>query len=72
MLYRVNHRYRSVYYSLEPGAVVDLDDETAEYLQRDSPGVLEAVEDTPVVSWTTANRQVQSPGGRRKRSQSGG
>jgi hypothetical protein len=72
MLYRVAHRYRSLYYSLEPGVVVDLDEETADYLLRDSPGLLEAVEDTPVLTWTTANRQVSAPGGRRKRSQSGG
>lgn len=49
MKYHVNWRYASVYKNqpLGPwnaGQEVELDDETAEFVQRDSPGVLSPVE----------------------------
>lgn len=44
-LYEIQHAYRSFcdgqhYGPWEKGEVVELDDETAEWLERDSPGVL--------------------------------
>lgn len=42
--YRVNHTYRGPvnhqYVVLEQGTEVDLDDDTAAWIERDSPGVL--------------------------------
>ena len=65
--YRVAHRYRSPYYGLEPGQVVELDDETAAFLNRDSPGLLQPVAATRDVQDAPATRQVTSPTGRRSR-----
>ena len=38
--YRVNHNYRSSWGQLEAGAVVELDQAVAEWLDRDSPGCI--------------------------------
>lgn len=67
MQYRVMHSYRSVYYGFEAGAVVDLDDETAAFLNRDSPGLLQPVAATRDVQDAPATRQVTAPTGRRSR-----
>lgn len=40
MKYTVQWGYRSAWGVLAKGEVVELDDKTAEWLQRDSPGVL--------------------------------
>lgn len=72
MQYRVNHAYRSTYYGFEAGAVVDLDDETAAFLNRDSPGLLSPVAGTRDVSEPMATRQVTAPTGRRSRATTGG
>ena len=63
--YRVAHRYRAGTYSLEAGAVVDLDDAAAEFLNRDSPGVLVPVTALRDVQEPQANRQVTAPTHRR-------
>lgn len=42
--YKINHRYQSSVIGLDEGAVVDLDDTLAEWLERDSPGLLTATE----------------------------
>lgn len=67
MQYRVMHRYRSAFYGLEAGAIVDLDEETAAFLNRDSPGVLQPVTATRDVQEAPATRQVTAPTGRRSR-----
>lgn len=67
MKYRVIHNYRTPALSLEAGAIIDLDDETAAFLLTDSPGVI--VPDAPArdVQAPQANRQVTAPTGRRSR-----
>lgn len=72
MQYRVNHRYASPGIALEAGGVVDLDEETAAFLERDSPGVLSPVVVTRDVAAPVETRQVTAPTGRRARSTSGG
>jgi hypothetical protein len=47
--YQVNHSYRSSTQGpFEAGAVLELDEATAEWVNRDSPGCLELVVDEPV------------------------
>lgn len=70
--YRVAHSYRSSYYALEVGQVIDLDEETAAFLNRDSPGVLVPVAAVRDVEKPEATRQVTAPTGRRTRASSGG
>jgi len=72
MQYRVNHRYKSPGIALEAGAVVDLDEETAAFLERDSPGVLSPVVAARDVSEPMQTRQVTAPTGRRSRTTTGG
>lgn len=69
MLYRVAHRYRNGGTVLEPGAVVDLDEETAAFLLRDSPGVIVPVIEPRDVATPPQDRQVHAPSGRRRRSE---
>jgi len=72
MQYRVNHRYRSPYYGLEAGQVIELDEETAAFLNRDSPGVLSPAATARDVAAPMETRQVTTPTGRRSRATTGG
>lgn len=67
MRYTVAHNYRSGETVLEAGAVVDLDEETAAFLLRDSPGVIVPVAEVRDVVAPPSDRQVHAPTGRRTR-----
>ena len=69
MQYRVAHNYRNGATALEAGAVVDLDEETAALLLRDSPGVVVPVVETRDVAAPPQDRQVVAPSGRRRRAE---
>lgn len=69
MRYTVAHNYRSGAISLEAGAVVDLDEETAAFLLRDSPGVIVPVAEVRDIVSPPADRQVHAPTGRRRRAE---
>lgn len=69
MQYRVAHNYRNGATALEAEAVVDLDEETAAMLLRDSPGVVVAVQATRDVAQPMQTRQVTEPTGRRRRAE---
>lgn len=61
--YRVNHRYSNREQSYDPDEIVEIEAEVAEFLNRDSPGLLVELRD---VAAPQANRQVTKPAGRRK------
>lgn len=69
MLYRVAHNYRNGTLALEAGAVADLDEETAAFLLRDSPGVIVPVAEVRDVAAPPQDRQVHAPSGRRRRAE---
>lgn len=69
MQYRVAHSYRNGTIALQAGAVVVLDDETAAFLLRDSPGVIVPVLETRDVAAPPQDRQVVAPNGRRRRAE---
>ena len=56
--YKVNHNYRSGTIGLDAGRVVELDEATAGWLERDSPGVLTLVDgEAPASDGDAANTQ---------------
>jgi len=67
MQYTVAHNYRNGGTVLEAGAVVDLDEEAAAFLLRDSPGVLVPVVEVRDVVAPPSDRQVHAPTSRRSR-----
>lgn len=66
MKYKITHDYTSSIGSYEKGAEVDLDDELAEFLERDSPGILKPVAEkkkapAKTEDETTKERAPQGP-----------
>lgn len=63
--YTANWRYESSYkfqpLRLEAGQVVNLDDDVAEHIGRDSPGALTLVVETPVQVEVESARMVDTP-----------
>jgi hypothetical protein len=58
-------RYRSSYGAGNAGDVVELDDEVAAAIERDSPGTLKPVVETRQAAEPAATRQVTKPAAKR-------